>query len=317
MSSSVVSGSVPGREVLVAGPWFADLIFRGLSRPILPGTEVFAEEFSLVPGGGFTVAMALHRLGRDVVWSADFGNDLFSQHVLSVARVEGLDEVSFRHHQIPMRGLTVVFSYPNDRAMATYRDRISPESLKTLVNEHRPKMLVLPALQYDRATWAALCFAHELGTQVFMDCQDMPGSLDDPMVRDTLKQVDFFAPNISEALRLTGTTTVEDAVAALADLVDTVIIKRGSTGATAVQHGQRYDIASIPLAAVDTTGAGDCFNAGFIHAQLTGHHFPDCLAIAVACGAAAITDVGCHAAPDLVQLQQLLPRVPAPVAELS
>jgi len=241
----MVSGSVTGQEVLVAGPWFTDLIFRGLSRPVLPGTEVFAEELSLVPGGAFTVAMALHRLGRDVVWSADFGNDLFSQHVLSVARLEGLNEISFRHHQIPLRSLTVVFSYPNDRAMATYQDRISPAPLETLLKEHQPKMLVLPALQYDRATWAALCFAHELGTQVFMDCQDMPGSLDDPMVRDTLEQVDFFAPNISEALRLTGTTTVEEAVAALADLVDTVIIKRGSAGAAAVEHGQRYDIASV------------------------------------------------------------------------
>jgi sugar/nucleoside kinase (ribokinase family) len=63
----MVSGSVTGHEVLVVGPWFADLIFRGLSRPVFPGTEVFAEEFGLLPGGAFTVAMALHRLGCDVV----------------------------------------------------------------------------------------------------------------------------------------------------------------------------------------------------------------------------------------------------------
>jgi hypothetical protein len=136
--------------------------------------------------------------------------------------------------------------------------------------------------------------------------------LENPALRDTLAQVDFFAPNTNEALRLTGTTTVEDAVDALADIVDTVIIKRGSAGATAVRHGQRYDIASIPLAAVDTTGAGDCFNAGFIHAQLTGHGLAECLAAGVACGGAAITDLGCSAAPNLVELQQWLSRVPHP-----
>lgn len=103
----------------------------------------------------------------------------------------------------------------------------------------------------------------------------------------------------------------------LADLVDTVIIKRGSAGATAVQHGRRYDMASIPLAAVDTTGAGDCFNAGFIHARLTGHDLPRCLAAGVACGGAAITDLGSSAAPNLVEFQQWLSRVPAPVTELS
>jgi sugar/nucleoside kinase (ribokinase family) len=312
-----VSVSAADRVVLVAGPWFADMIFRGLSRPTVPGTEVFAEEFNLLPGGAFTLAIALHRLGHDVVWSTDFGNDLFSQHVLSVARAEGLNEVGFRHHRIPLRSITVVLSYPSDRAMTTYQDQISPPPLSILLRQHRPRMLLLPALQYGRDIEAALCLAHELGTQVFMDCQDIPGTLDTPLLRDALRQVDFFAPNTDEALRLTGTSTVEDALDALADLVDTVIIKRGSVGATAVRHGQRYDIASIPVMAVDTTGAGDCFNAGFVHAQLTGNDLAGCLAAAVACGAASVTDVGCCAAPNLVQLKRWLSRVPTPVAELG
>jgi sugar/nucleoside kinase (ribokinase family) len=312
-----VSVSAADRVVLVAGPWFADMIFRGLSRPTLPGTEVFAEEFSLLPGGAFTLAMALHRLGHDVVWSTDFGNDLFSQLVLSVARAEGLNEVGFRHHRIPLRSITVVLSYPSNRAMTTYQDQISPPPLSILLRQHRPRMLLLPALQYGQDIEAALCLAHELGTQVFMDCQDIPGTLDTLLLRDTLRKVDFFAPNTDEALRLTGTSTVEDALDALADLVDTVIIKRGSVGATAVRRGQRYDIASIPVMAVDTTGAGDCFNAGFVHAQLSGNDLAGCLAAAVACGAASVTDVGCCAAPNLVELQRWLSRVPAPVAELG
>lgn len=303
--------------VLVAGPWFADMIFRGLSRPASPGTEVFAEEFRLLPGGAFTLAMALHRLDHDVVWSTDFGNDLFSQHVLAVARAEGINEIGFRHHRIPLRHITVVLSYPSDRAMTTYQDKVSPPSLATLLRQHRPRILVLPALQYGHDIQAALCLAHELGTQVFMDCQGIPGTLDTPLLRDTLSQVDFFAPNTDEALRLAGTTTVDDALDALADLVDTVIIKRGSAGATAVQRGQRYEIASIPVMALDTTGAGDCFNAGFIHAQLAGHDVPGCLATAVACGAAAVTDLGCNAAPTLAELQRWLSRIPVQVTELG
>jgi hypothetical protein len=71
-----LSVSAAGQAVLVTGPWFAEMIFRGLSRPTLPGTEVFAEEFSLLPGGAFTLAMALHRLGHDVVWATDFATTL-------------------------------------------------------------------------------------------------------------------------------------------------------------------------------------------------------------------------------------------------
>lgn len=305
-----MSVTAQGLQVLVAGPYFADLIFRGLSRPILPGTEVYAEEFSLLPGGAFTLAMALRRLGHDVVWTTDFGNDLFSQHVLSVARTEGLNEIGFRHHLIPLRSLTVALSYPSDRAMVSYQDPVSPPPLTASLREYRPRMLLLPYLQYDLATQAALRVAHELGIQVFMDCQDVPGTLDTPMLRDALAQVDIFAPNIDEALRLTSATTVDDALSTLADVVHTVVIKRGDSGAIGVQRGQRYDIAGIPLAVIDTTGAGDCFNAGFVHAQLTGQQFPDCLATAVACGAAATTGLGSSAAPNLVELQQWLSRVP-------
>lgn len=310
MSEPDCARSGAGPSVLVVGPWFADLIFRGLARPILPGTEVFAEEFSLLPGGAFTLAMALRRLEQDVVWSTDFGNDLFSRHVLALAHTEGLNETGFRQHHIPLRNLTVVFSYPGDRAMTSYQDPVHPPSLADLLSEYRPRVLMLPTLQYDPATRAALCVAHELGTQVFMDCQDVPGTLDTPLLRETLAQVDVFAPNTDEALRLTGCRIVEDALHALADLADTVVIKRGSAGATAMRRGQRYDVAGIPLDAIDTTGAGDCFNAGFVHAQLTGQPLPGCLAAAVACGAAATTGFGSSTAPTLAELPRWLSRIP-------
>jgi hypothetical protein len=55
------NGTERGCEVLVAGPYFADLVFHGLPRPVEPGGEVFAGGFALVPGGAYTLAMAVHR----------------------------------------------------------------------------------------------------------------------------------------------------------------------------------------------------------------------------------------------------------------
>ncbi|MER7850425.1 hypothetical protein ABTZ03_41585 [Kitasatospora sp. NPDC096077] len=101
----------------MAGPYFTDLVFHGLPRPVRPGTEVFAEGFGLVPGGAYTLAMAVHRLGRRVVWSADFGTDPFSTQVLASARQEGLDEAAFRHHPFPVRSLTVALSFGDDPAV--------------------------------------------------------------------------------------------------------------------------------------------------------------------------------------------------------
>jgi sugar/nucleoside kinase (ribokinase family) len=300
------------REVLVFGAYFADLVFQELPERVSPGREVFAEGFSMMPGGAFTPAMALHRLGHDVVWAADFGDDVFSKHVLAAARAEGLDESGFRHHPFALRRVTVALSSRGDRALVSYQDPVCPRSLSVLLREYRPRVAMLTELQYGTGVLAALRMAHQIGSLVFMDCQDVPGSLDTPLVRETLAEVDVFAPNADEALRLTGTGTVDDALDMLTGLVQTVVIKRGSAGATAFQAGTRCDIDAVKVAAVDTTGAGDCFNAGFVHARLAGRQIWQCLAAAVACGAVAVTAPGSSAAPDEAGLESWLSRVPYP-----
>ncbi|WP_329611576.1 carbohydrate kinase family protein [Kitasatospora herbaricolor] len=299
-----------GREVLVVGAYFADLVFRNLERALRPGTEVFAEALDLLPGGAFTPAMAMHRLGHDVVWATDFGTDLFSGQVLAAARAEGLDETGFRHHPGPLRSVTVALSSPGDRAMISYQDQIADQPLAALLREHRPAALILPQLQYGEEILAALRVARQLGTEVLMDCQDMPGTLDTPLVREVLAEVDIFAPNADEALRLTGTATVDDALHLLSGLVRTVVVKRGGEGASAVRDGKRYDLDAVPVEVMDTTGAGDCFNAGFLHAHLAGQKLPACLAAAVACGAATTTGPGSSRAPDAAGLREWLARVP-------
>ncbi|MFI9407872.1 carbohydrate kinase family protein [Nocardia sp. NPDC052316] len=297
-------------EVLVVGAYFADLVFHGLTRPVQPGTEVFASGFAILPGGAFTPAMAMHRLGHDVVWSTDFGTDLFSQQVLAAARAEGLDDSGFRLHTVPVRSVTAALSSAEDRAMVSYQDPVAPFPLERLLREHRAEVVILPQLRYGAAVHAALDVAHRLGTRVFMDCQDVPCTLDTPTVREILAEVDIFAPNADEALRLTAAPTLDAAIDILAGLVNTLVVKRGSGGAVAVRDGARCEIDAVAVEVVDTTAAGDCFNVGFLHAHLAGHALPDCLATAVACGAAATTALGSSAAPDLSELPGWLARVP-------
>ncbi|MEV6560540.1 carbohydrate kinase family protein [Nocardia sp. NPDC051756] len=297
-------------RVLVVGAYYADLVFHGLSRPVQPGTEVFARGFEMLPGGAFTPAMAMRRLGHDVVWSTDFGTDLFSAQVLAAARAEGLDESGFRFHAAPVRSVTAALSSPVDRAMVSYQDPVVAYPLSIVLREHRARVVVLPLLQHGADVLTALEVAHELGTQVFMDCQDVPCTLETPTVREILRQVDIFAPNADEALRLTGVPSLDAAIDILAGLVDMVVVKRGSGGAIAVRDGLRCEIGAVPVEVVDTTAAGDCFNAGFLHAHLAGQSLSDCLATAVACGAAATTALGSSAALDLAELPQWLARVP-------
>ncbi|MFJ5921184.1 carbohydrate kinase family protein [Kitasatospora sp. NPDC092948] len=297
-------------EVLVAGPYFADLVFHGLPRPVEPGGEVFAAGFALVPGGAYTLAMAVHRLGRRALWSADFGTDVFSAEVLSAARTEGLDERAFRHHPSPVRSLTVALSGPDDRAMVSYQDQVAAPPLAPLLHRHRPRALMLPQLLWDEATLEAVRTARRVGALVVMDCHDVPASLADPAVRRILAEVDVFTPNTAEALRLTGAADPHDALAELAALVPTVVVKRGADGAIALHDGRRHAVPAVPVHPVDTTAAGDCFNAGLVHALLTGHDLPTCLAIASACGSAAVTAPGSDAALHAADLADWLTRLP-------
>ncbi|GAA2101949.1 carbohydrate kinase family protein [Kitasatospora saccharophila] len=296
--------------MLVTGAYFADLVFHGLPRPVRPGTEVFAGGFGLVPGGAYTLAMALHRLGRRVVWSADFGTDPFSAHVLSCAGREGLDGSAFRHHPFPVRSLTVALASGEDRAMVSFQDPVGPEPLVPLLRRVRPRVLMFPQLRWDEDAVAAVLTARELGALVVMDCHDTPASLDDPAVRRVLSLVDVFTPNEGEALGLTGAARLDEAVALLSGLVPTLVVTRGPLGATATRRGERYDAPAVPTAAVDATAAGDCFNAGLVHGLLDGRSLTDCLAAAAFCGAAATTGPGSGSALRAPDLDRLLGRPP-------
>ncbi|MFJ4655765.1 carbohydrate kinase family protein [Nocardia sp. NPDC088792] len=288
------------------GAYFADLIFHGLPEAPRPGHEIFADGFAMVPGGAYTLAMATHRLGHDVVWATDFGTDPFSACVLRAVHAERLDDTAFRHHARPLRSLTVALSTARDRAMISYQDPVSPEPISSLLLRYRPRLLMVPQLRYDTETLQSLRLARHLGTAVFMDCQDIPADLGTPGVREALTLTDVFTPNAAEALRLTGAPTLDEALTRLGELAPTVVIKRGPEGATALHAGHRYDLAAQPVPALDTTGAGDCFDAGLVHGRLAGWSLPDCLAAAVACGSAVVGGPGSVAAPDAAELTRRL-----------
>jgi sugar/nucleoside kinase (ribokinase family) len=287
---------LPQCDVLVVGAYFADLVFHGLPREAQPGGEVFAARFALVPGGAYSLAMAMHRLGHDVRWSTDFGTDLFSAHVLAAAREEGLSEAAFRHHPFPVQSLTAALSMPTDRALVSYQDPVAAAPLLPLLYRLRPRVLMLPQLRWDDATVAAVEAAKRLGALVVMDCHDVAADIRDGGVRRALALVDVFTPNADEAERLTGTTSLDDALRELGVLVPTVVVTRGAAGAVAIRDGRRHDVPAVPVPVVDTTGAGDCFNVGLVHGLLEGWDLSDCLAAAALCGAASTTGPGSYAA---------------------
>ncbi len=109
-------------DVIVVGDYCLDLIFTGMPKFPELGIEVIGSGFEMVPGGTYNPAICMHRLGLKVGWAGDFGNDDFSRMILERAKIEGMDSSLFIHHARPMRRITVVASYPEDRAFLAYYD---------------------------------------------------------------------------------------------------------------------------------------------------------------------------------------------------
>jgi sugar/nucleoside kinase (ribokinase family) len=299
-------------DILLAGGYFCDLIFTGL--PELPrlGADIFGTGFDMVPGATFSTALALHRLELRAGWACDFGDDFCSQFVLDAARREGLDGSLFRLHQRPLRRISVSFSFPHDRGFISYQDAFAPAPIIPLIERHRPRCLMLSHLHYGPELIPLAAAAHSNGGLVYMDCQARPETLAHPEVVAAIRAVDIFAPNQAEALHLTGAATVEAALAQLAALAPLVIIKCGPDGAIAQSGGRVVRASGLPVEVFDTTGAGDCFNAGFLYGYLRGESLETCLRCGNICGGLSTTARGGAAAPSAAQLEEWLRRYPEP-----
>ncbi len=298
-------------DVLLDGGSFFDLIFTGL--PGLPqlGREIFASKFDLVPGGAYTTAVALRRLGLTVGWVCDFGSDPFSKFALEAAQREGLDDACFRFHPGPVRCITVSLSYPRDRSFVTFRDNVAPPTLDPLIQQHHPRCVLLSCLQFGTATQETLSIARAHQCVIYMDCQQPAATLETQGVVEALRGVDVFAPNLAEALHLTGMRSAEEALMCLAALTPLVLLKLGSDGALACHEGKVIRQPAIGVNAVDTTGAGDCFNAGFLAGYVQGRPLEECLAMATICGGLSTTAPGGTAAPTATEVAQWLDQAAA------
>jgi sugar/nucleoside kinase (ribokinase family) len=133
---------------------------------------------------------------------------------------------------------------------------------------------------------------HEAGLTTSMDTNDDPEDTWRGPIAETLRELDILMPNEREVCRLADEQDFELALSKLAKIVPTLVVKRGANGATAVHRGERYNVPGISTEVVDVIGAGDSFNAGFLHAFVHGYEIAECLRIGNICGAYSTTANG-------------------------
>jgi sugar/nucleoside kinase (ribokinase family) len=133
--------------------------------------------------------------------------------------------------------------------------------------------------------------AHRLGLTTSLDTNYDPSETWTGF-EELLTETNVFLPNKHEAISLSGEDNVELAVLKLGKRIETLAVKLGEAGALGVRAGQTIQVASIPVNVVDTVGAGDSFDAGFLFGYLHNWELKEALQLACACGALSTQKAG-------------------------
>jgi sugar/nucleoside kinase (ribokinase family) len=156
----------------------------------------------------------------------------------------------------------------------------------------------------EGALAAAVKAAHAAGRQVALTLSDPAWvAFQHDAFKALLPDVDILLGNETEALELTGESSLEEAAAALANSVDVVALTRGAAGAIASDGRETVSVAAQPVAkVVDTTGAGDLFAAGFLLGLARERPLEECLRLGALAAAEVISHIGARPQTSLAAL---------------
>lgn len=284
-------------DVLVPGDYFFDLIYTGLPEFPMLGREVYSQGLIATGGAMYITAVSLRRLGVRAGWCGIFGNDYYSRYVRNLAEQEEVDLSLAKTLDQPYRRVTTSIPYQGERAFVTYTDPapfdVTDFWLEQMErNEFRHLHLGgLMSIEHLRPLAAA---ARARGATISMDCQDMPDLQTACQWGELLGLVDIFMPNAREALVVSGTSAVKSALQQIMNWTGIVVVKDGANGAWIGTGGKILHSPAVNAGpVVDTTGAGDCFNAGFLLGYVVERApLEQCARYANVCGGLSVTNIG-------------------------
>lgn len=300
-------------DLLVIGEINPDLILGGGDVVPAFGQAEKLVDSALLTIGSSSVIMACGaaRLGLSVAFMGLVGDDEFGRFMLAAMQVRGLDTRACVVSGAVSTGLSVILAQPHDRAILTYpgaipllsADHLDLSLLRQARHVHVGSYFLQDALRPDLPRLFAQ--ARELGLSTSLDPNwDPAGTWD---VGDILPHCDLFLPNQAELARISGSDDLTAGLDWFAARVPTLAVKLGKQGGAARQGGATVTAPALPVEVVDTTGAGDSFDAGFVAGYLRGYSLPDALALACACGSLSARGAGGTAAqPTLAEARAAL-----------
>ena len=286
-------------DVSVIGELNLDLIFYGLPQTLALEREHLATDLSITLGSSSAIfAHNLSYLGNRVGFSSCIGDDPFGEICVQRLSASGVDVSHIKKLRGKTTGLTVILPQRKERYILTYPGTMHELTERELDQSFafNAKHLHLSSYFLQKGIRPHLIHifrkAKEAGLTTSLDTNDDPEDRWSGDIHLLLRYVDILLPNERELCKLAQTKDVELAAESLSQKVRILIVKRGSQGAIA-RVGKEKFVAFPPVVdVVDPVGAGDTFDAGFVHQFIRGAKIEDCLKFANCAGALSVTRAG-------------------------
>ncbi len=287
-------------DVLVVGELNIDLILTGLDNLPQIGKEILADEMSLTLGSSAAIfASNLSTLGSRVCFVGKTGKDQFGNQIRKYLSEKGVDISQILHSDTSKTGITIALSYENERAMVTHpgtmaeleASDVREELLKSCSHLHVSSIFLQPALKKNIVSLFQR--AKDAGLTTSLDTQWDPEEKWDCDWKRLLPLVDIFMPNLEEIKNITKEKDPKSCINTIKNYANVIVIKCGKEGSVAWEDGTFYNQPVFLNSNVkDAIGAGDSFNAGFIHQFLRNKTLKECLKLGSLCGAINTTAYG-------------------------
>jgi sugar/nucleoside kinase (ribokinase family) len=289
----------PENVVSVVGELNLYLVLTGLPERLEPDREHLASDFSLTLGSSSAIfAHNFALLGNRVLFHSAIGGDPLGEICLARLAESGADVSRVRRFADQKTGLTVILPQRVNRYILTYPGVMAEMRFEDLDVERilASQHLHLSSFFLQRALRPRIAelfrLSKEKGLSTSLDTNDDPEDAWASDVLDVLPWVDVLLPNEREACRLAHCADPLEALELLAEKGPLVVMKRGPKGAIARRGAAIFEAVLLKVDAVDTIGAGDSFDAGFLHRFIRGASVEECLRFGNLTGAFSTTRSG-------------------------
>jgi sugar/nucleoside kinase (ribokinase family) len=286
-------------DMIVVGELNLDLILDQVNA--LPGLEkeIICQQMNLTIGSSSAI-MALNAasLGLKVKFVGKIGDDDFGKTCIGALKNRSIDVDSIITSDSGNTGLTCIYTQGRKRGMITYPgtmdtftfDEIPTNILNSAKHLHLSSYYLQRGLKPDVPKLFKL--AKESGMTTSFDTNFDPDEVWGSEVFDVLQHVDIFFPNDTEAMNITHTNTVEDAISVLSKYCALVVVTCGSKGVIGQFGDTIFTADGLKIETKDAVGAGDTFNSGFLSLFLKGADIEACVTSGIQASAFSTTYVG-------------------------